>query len=126
MVQRPALAQRNADHRLLGRCGRLGDGFRHFARLAVAEADPALAVADHHKRRKAAALPALHRLGHTVDVDELFDQPFALVLVAFATAIVPAATDVPTTAAIVAPPATPATPATLAPRRAEKRTVVND
>src|SRR3546814_11032422 len=106
MVQRPALAQRNADHRLLGRCGRLGDGFRHFARLAVAEADPALAVADHHKRRKAEALAALPRLGHTVDVAALFDQLFALVLVPFATPIVTAATAVAVTAAIFPPPGT--------------------
>src|SRR3546814_3331255 len=48
------------------------------------------------------------------DVDELFDQLFALVLVAVATAIVTAATAVAITPAIVAPAATTATPATLA------------
>ena len=46
MMERTTLAERNADHCLLGSCRRLGNGFRHFARLAVTEADPALAVAN--------------------------------------------------------------------------------
>ena len=67
----------NADHRLLRRSSGLGDRLRHFARLAVAEAGAALAVADHHQRREAEALAALHRLRDAVDVDELFDQLLA-------------------------------------------------
>ena len=54
--------------------GRLADRFRHFARLAVAETDPALLVADHDQRRKAEALAALDDLRHTIDVDELVDE----------------------------------------------------
>ena len=94
MVQRAAVAQRNADHRLLGGRGRLGDRFRHFARLAVAEAGAALAVADHDQRREAEALAALHRLRDAVDVDQLLDQLLAAVIVAAtaATAIVATAT----------------------------------
>ena len=74
MVQRAAFLQRHADHLLLGSSSRLGDGFRHFARLAMTEADAALAVADHDQRGKAEALAALHGLGDAVDVNELLDQ----------------------------------------------------
>src|SRR5690606_32730451 len=59
VMQGPPFLERNADHLLLGRSGRLGDGFRHFACLAVAEAYPTLAVADHDERRKTEALAAL-------------------------------------------------------------------
>ena len=110
MVQRAAVAQRNADHRLLRRGGRLADRFRHFARLAVAEAGAALAVADDDQRREAEALAALHRLGDAVDVDELLDQLLAAVVVA-ATA---AATIVATATAAAAIAAATATAATAA------------
>ncbi len=58
----------------LGGFGRLADRFRHFARLAVAEADPALLVADDDERGEAEAPAALHHLGDAVDVDELVDE----------------------------------------------------
>ena len=54
LLKRAAVAQRNADHGLLGRRGRLADRFRHFAGLAVAEARTTLAVANHDKRSEAA------------------------------------------------------------------------
>ena len=73
-MQRAAFAQRHADQVALGRFGRLADRFRHFARLAVAEADPALLVADDDERGKAEAPAALHHLGDAVDVDELVDE----------------------------------------------------
>ena len=79
VVQRAAIAQRHADHRLLGGRGRLGDRLGHFLRLAMAEADTALAVADHDQRREAEALAALHRLGDAVDVDQLLDELLAAV-----------------------------------------------
>ena len=100
MVQRAAFAQRHADHRLLGRRGRLGDRLGHLARLAVAEAGAALAVADHDQRREAEALAALHRLGDAVDVDELLDQLLAAVVVAAAAAA--AALVAPAAAAAIA------------------------
>ena len=50
--------------------GALLDGERHFLRLAVAEADPAVAVADHDERGEAEAAAALHDLGDAVDVDD--------------------------------------------------------
>src|SRR6202043_411371 len=54
--------------------GRLADRFRHLARLTVAEADPALLIADHHQRGKAEAQSTLHHFGDAVDVDELVDE----------------------------------------------------
>ena len=74
VMQRAAFAQRHARQVALGRLGRLADRLRHFARLAVAETDPALLVADHDQRRKAEALAALDDLRHAIDVDELVDE----------------------------------------------------
>ena len=86
VMQRAAFAQRHADQVALGGIGRLADRFRHLARLAVAEADPALLVADDDQRGKAEAPAALHHLGDAVDVDELVDE-----LARFAVAISAAA-----------------------------------
>jgi hypothetical protein len=74
VVQRAAFAQRHADQRALGGVRRLADRFRHFARLAVAEADAALLVADNHERGESEAPAALHHLGDAVDVNELVDK----------------------------------------------------
>src|SRR3546814_11177736 len=76
VVQRAAVAQRNADHRLLRRGGRLRNRLGNLTRLAVAETGPALAVADDDERVEAEALAALHRLRPAVAVDQLFDQLF--------------------------------------------------
>src|SRR3546814_15485897 len=84
MMQRPTIAQRNADHRLLRRGRRLRDRFGNLERLAVAEARAPLALADDHERGETAALAALHRLRHAVEVDELFDQLLAAFLIAVA------------------------------------------
>src|SRR6266700_6251226 len=83
VMQRAAFAQRDTRQIALGRFGRLADSLGHFARLAVAEADPALLIADHDQRRKAEALAALDDLRHTIDVDELVDE--------FTSALFPAA-----------------------------------
>src|ERR1700730_18131319 len=74
VVQRAAFAQCDARQVALGRLGRLADRLGNFARLAVAESDPALLVADHDQRRKAEALAALDDLRHAIDVDELVDE----------------------------------------------------
>src|SRR6185437_11845675 len=86
-------AQRHPRQVALGGIGRLADRFRHLARLAMAETDPALLVADHDQRCKAEALAALDDLRHTVDVDQLVDElavallalpaPFASAALAF-------------------------------------------
>ena len=84
-MQRAARAQRHEDQFALGGFGRLADRFRHFARLAVAEADAALLVADDDERCEAEATAALDDLGDAVDVDELVDE-FAVALFAIAAA----------------------------------------
>src|ERR1700720_4949488 len=73
-MQRAAFAQCNAGQVALGRFRRLADRLGDLARLAVAETDPALLIADHDQRRKAEALAALDDLRHTIDVDELVDE----------------------------------------------------
>jgi hypothetical protein len=85
VMQRAALAQRHADERAARRLRCLADRLRHLARLAVAEAYPALLIAHHHQRGKAEALAALDHLGHAVDVHELvFELAIALVAIAIA------------------------------------------
>src|SRR4051812_46206094 len=74
VMERTALAQRHANEPALGGFRRLADRFRHFARLAVAEADAALLDADHHQRGEAETPAALHHLRHAVDVDELVGE----------------------------------------------------
>src|SRR5581483_6062464 len=64
----------DADEAALGGFGRLADRFRHLARLAVAEADAALLVADDDQRGEAETPAALHDLGDAVDVNELVDK----------------------------------------------------
>jgi len=87
VMQRPTLAQRHANDPALRGLGRLADRFWHFARLAMAEADPALLVADDDERGEAEAASALHHLRHTIDVHEAIDKlTVALLAVAIAAA----------------------------------------
>src|SRR4029453_12906905 len=65
--------------RLLGFLGRLADGFRHFARLAVTEAHAALLVADDHEGGEGEPAAALHGGRDAVDVHQLLDD-FAVAL----------------------------------------------
>src|SRR5262249_34596410 len=74
VMQRAAFAQCNPRQVPLGRFGRLADRLRHLARLAMAEPDPALLVADHDQRGKAEALAALDDFRHAIDMDELVDE----------------------------------------------------
>src|SRR5229473_1071646 len=74
VMQRTAFAQRYAGEVALGRFGGLADRLGNFARLAVAESDPALLIADDDEGRKTEALAALDHLRHTIDVDELVDE----------------------------------------------------
>src|SRR5262249_7866961 len=83
VVQRAAFAQRHADEPALGGVGCLADRLRHLARLAVAEADATLLVADDHQCGEAEAASTLHHLGHTIDVDKLVGE-FAVALFPFA------------------------------------------
>jgi len=83
MMQRAAFPQRHPRQPALGGVGGLADRFRNLARLAVAEADAALLVADDDERGEAEAPAAFHHLGHTVDVHELVDK-LAVALFRFA------------------------------------------
>src|SRR4029453_4398373 len=56
---------------------RLLHGHRHFLGLALADAHPAIAVADHGQRGKAENAPALHHLGDAVDADHLLAEAVA-------------------------------------------------
>src|SRR5512139_1658952 len=68
------VAQRHVHAVLAGLLHRLLDRDRHFTRLAVTEADAAVAVAHHGERGEAELLAALHGLGHAVDGHQLFDE----------------------------------------------------
>ena len=81
-MQRAAFAQRHACQVALGGFRRLADRFRHFARLAVPEADPALLVADDDERGETEAPSALHHLRDAVDVNELVGEFVTLFSVA--------------------------------------------
>src|SRR6185437_2307578 len=89
VMQRTARTQRYENHVALGRFGRLADRFRHFARLAVAEADAALLVADDDEGCKAETPAALDDLGDAVDVDELIDDAVVALFAIAATAAIP-------------------------------------
>ena len=65
-----AAGQRHVEQVLLGLLGALLDGQRHLLGLAVAEADAAVAVADHDERGEREAATALHDLGDAVDGDD--------------------------------------------------------
>src|SRR6266853_3223247 len=74
VMERAPFPKRHPHQAALGRVGRLADRFRHFTRLAVTKADPALLVADHDQRCEAEAPAALHHLGNPVDVDKLVGE----------------------------------------------------
>ena len=78
VVQRPAIAQRDADQAALGRFGRLADRSSGTSRApAGAVADLATLVADDDDRREGETPTALHHLGHAVDGDQLVGQSFS-------------------------------------------------
>src|SRR5262245_44817885 len=83
-MQRAPLAQRYSDEPALRRVGRLADRLRNLARLAVAEPDASLFVADHHERRETEPASTLHDFRHAVDMDELIGE-FAFALFPVAT-----------------------------------------
>src|SRR4029453_13304671 len=74
MVQRAPFPERNACESPLRSVGRLADRLRHFARLAVAEADPPLLIPSADPPRKSKTAAALDHLCHAVDVHQLVDE----------------------------------------------------
>ncbi len=84
VMERAAFAQGNADQIAFRRICSFLDRIRHFARLTMAKADPALLIADNDKRRKPEAAAALHHFGDAVDVNEFVDElAVAIVAVPF-------------------------------------------
>src|SRR5207253_1537102 len=73
-------------HVLLSDLDALLDGGRNFLRLAGAEADFPLAVANDDESAEAEVLSALDDLGDAVDVDDLVDHPALGSLIAAAIA----------------------------------------
>ena len=61
--------ERDVEHVLAGLLDPLLDREAGLLRLAVAEADPAVAVTDHHERGERETAPTLHDLRDTVDLD---------------------------------------------------------
>src|SRR5690606_11352827 len=84
---------------LLGLLDTLGDRRGHLLRLAVADADGAVAVAHHDERGEAEAAAALDDLGDAVDGDDALDEGVLLGCVARATVATVTAT------VVAAPPA---------------------
>src|SRR5690606_22452496 len=73
-VEQGAAIEVDTDHVLARGLHRLLDRDRHFARLAVAEADLAVAVAHHRQRGEGELATALDRLADAVDRDQLLDH----------------------------------------------------
>src|SRR5581483_829912 len=101
VMQRAAVLQRHADHRLLRLVRRLADRLWHLARLAVTVADTAALIAHDDKRGKTEASAALHHLRDAVDVDELVDELAVALLTLLAAALAPAAPSATATTAFV-------------------------
>src|SRR5690606_30512732 len=85
-VPQGAVVELDVRHALAGIFHRLLDRDRHFARLAVTKADPAVAVTDHRQRGEGELATALDGLGDAVDGDELLDHPVVDLFAVVATA----------------------------------------
>src|SRR5699024_5172859 len=86
------LDHRDAEEVLLRLLDTLGDRRGHFLGLAVADADGAFTVADHHEGGEAEATTTLHDLGDAVDGNHPLDVLVLVVLGSLATTIVTATT----------------------------------
>src|SRR5690606_15441657 len=73
-VRDRALDARDAEEVLLRLLDTLGDRRGHLLRLAVADADGAVTVADDDERREAEATAALDDLRHAVDRDDALEE----------------------------------------------------
>src|SRR5688572_3723052 len=74
-VPQGAVVQVHRRHALARLLHRLLDGHRHFARLAITEADLAAAVAHHRQCGEGELATALDGLGDAIDGDQLLDHP---------------------------------------------------
>jgi hypothetical protein len=81
VMQRTAVTQRYEDQFALGSFSRLPDCFRHFACLAVTEANAALLVTDDDECGETETAATLYNLSNAVDRDKLVDE-FAVAFLA--------------------------------------------
>src|SRR5690349_11471460 len=77
-MEQRAVVELDAHHRLARALHRLRDRDRHFACLAVTEADAAVAVADDGECREAHLAAALDGLRHAIDRDQLLEEAVAV------------------------------------------------
>jgi hypothetical protein len=76
---------------MLGRVGRaLLDRVRNFVGLAIADADLALAIADHGESGEGKATATLHDLGAAIDEDDLLNHRRAIAFLLLPVAVVAA------------------------------------
>src|SRR5690606_4187570 len=80
-MEQGAVVQVHVNHRLARALHRLLDRDRNFARLAVAESDPAFAVANHGQRGKAHLATALDGLRDAIDRDQFLEETVAAVTI---------------------------------------------
>jgi hypothetical protein len=62
--------ERDRDHRFLGSLATLADAVWHFAGLAQADSDPALAISNHNDAAKRECSTTLVDLGDAVDANQ--------------------------------------------------------
>src|SRR3546814_8615189 len=86
---------------------------RHLARLAMTKTRTSFAIADYDQCSETEALTTLNGLSDPVDMDELFNQFFALLLIAATTIIATTSAASPSTASAPVSPTPPAAPAFL-------------
>ena len=84
MVERASFAKGNPHHLALGLLCRFPDRFRHLFGLALAEANAAFLVANHHKGGEAKALTAFNGLRDAVYRNKAICKFWGLVAVAAA------------------------------------------
>src|SRR5438876_181343 len=95
--------ERDVEHGLARRLGRLGDGGRHLAGLALPDADPPVAVADDDHGAEGEAPAALDDLGHAPrPADDALDVPGPGFVVAAVPAVAAWAVAAPTAGTAVA------------------------
>src|SRR4051812_17627474 len=88
-VMQRALLEAHLHHATARLFHRLLHRDRHFLRLALADADAAIAVADHRERRETEDAAALHHLGDAVDPDHLFLEAVAAIVLLLLPAALP-------------------------------------
>jgi hypothetical protein len=106
----------NVEHLAARRLDGLAHGFADLIRLPGGDADASLPVPDGDEGVETEAPTALDHLGHTVDRDDVFEQPVAFALALAAVTALPAAPTAATTSSATTT-AAPSTTAATGPMR---------